>query len=175
MRPPKVDDYLAALEKMKKSRRDRIGVLGELGVTGIGAAAGWFAAAVIGAKVITVFGIGITVAATPIGWVIGSAALAGGAAYGIAGLVRGGGKYDTLKELSIRELEQRIEQLSRASKRSLGREPKMKNLISSLQLLVANGRLSQDETTDLLAAVEKGHVTINVAFEQIKALAETTR
>ena len=61
---------------------------------------------------------------------------------------------DALKELNIREIEQRIEQMRKRSRRTLRREPKMRSLISSLQLLVANRHLSQDEATHMIAAIE---------------------
>jgi hypothetical protein len=53
------DDYIQALEKMKQSPNDRIGILGSLGATGLGAAAGGGIVAVLGTTTATT-----TVAAT---------------------------------------------------------------------------------------------------------------
>jgi len=121
MKKPRVDEYLEALQRMKKSPRDRVGVFGELGVTGVGVAGGAAASGTIagafGATTIlgsTTLGSllgGVFVATTPVGWAIGSALVGGVIAYGAAQWVRSGSKFDTLKALDIRELEQRIERI----------------------------------------------------------------
>lgn len=168
----RLDDYLKALDKMTKSRRDRIGQLGELGVTGLGTAAGFWAAVVLGAKTITIFGFAVVVGTTPIGWLIGAAVLVGAVAYVLTKLVRSGGKYDTLKDLHIRALEQRINEMRDGAQRFIRREPKMTKIISSLQLLVANGHMTPDKSTRLLAAIEKKHLSVDEAFEQIHQLVQ---
>lgn len=177
-----IDDYIAALEKMKKSRRDRIGILGELGVTGLGVAGGIAAsgAAAAAAGAATIFGSttlasifgGVLVTTTPVGWVIGSAMAGGALAYAVAKLVRGGGKYDALKQVSIRELEERIQLLRKKARWSLRREPKVRKIIDGLELLVANAHISQDKATALLEAIEKKHLRPAEAFNWIQALIE---
>ncbi len=101
----------AALDKLKG--RDRVGVMGEgaalLGGAGAGAALAGSAAGMAGATTLlgstslaSLLG-GVFVTTTPIGWVVGSAAVAGAAGYGIAKLIRSGSKQDQLRgELSGR-------------------------------------------------------------------------
>lgn len=171
--PLGLDDYLETLETMKKSRRDRIGRLGELGIPVTTAIAGGLLAWWIGAaSFFTAFGYTFLIVSNPIGWVIGGATVMGALGYFFAKLARSGGKYDTLKNLNIRELEQRIHKMRTESKQSWSPEPKMRQLISSLQLLVANGHMSQDDSTNLIAAIENKHVSIDVAFKQIQDLVE---
>lgn len=175
-----LDDYLKALDKMKRSQRDRIGTLGDLGVTGLGVAGGiavsGASAAAVGVATLagsttlaSIFG-GFLVVTTPVGWVIGSAAVGGALAYGMAALVRSGGKYDTLKALNIRELELRVEQSRKKADRSALREPKLRQVITSVQCLVANGHMTQESATDFIGAVEKEHTSVDEAFDLIQAL-----
>lgn len=119
MKRPSLDEYVAALGQMKRSPRDRVGRLGSIGMTGIGTAGGAAAsgkiAAAAGASTIlgsTTLGNllgGVFVAATPVGWIIGSALAGGAIAYGAVRLVRSGSRFDTSREYDIRELEERIE------------------------------------------------------------------
>lgn len=167
-----LEDYLEALEKMKKSRRDRIGQLGELGVPVTAAVAGGLLAWAIGsASLVSVFGYTFLVLSNPIVWVVGGATVAGFLGYWFAKLARSGGKFDALKDLDIQELEKRIAELRAQADKKWRREPKFVNLISSVQLLVANGRMSQDTATAFIAAVEKKQLTIEDAFRQVQDLA----
>ena len=180
-----LDDYLEALERMKRSPRDRVGVLGELGVTGIGVAGGLAASGTIagafGATTIlgsTTLGSllgGVFVATTPVGWFIGSALAGGALAFGAARLVSNGSRFETLKKLDIAELEQRIEKLRQSADRSPLRQKKMREVITGVQYLVANGRLTQSKATDLLAAIQKKHLSIDDAFQQIRAFVHDER
>lgn len=122
-----VEEYISALEKMKKSPKDRIGALGELGATGLGGIAGaGLASATAGAAgVATLFGSttigsilgGIFVTTTPLGWVVGSVAIGGVVGYGISKLVSSGGKSDAIKKMNINELQQRVTQLQNQSQK----------------------------------------------------------
>ena len=66
----------------------------------------------------------------------------------------------------------RIRELRKQSATSLRREPKMRNFLSSLQLLVANGRMSQDKATALIEAIEKKRLLPKQAFDLIQALVD---
>ena len=85
MSDKKLKEYRNALKKIENSPRDRIGILGEVGIVAGGIAGGTAAAsgvaAVAGASTIlgstTLGGAlgGIFVATTPVGWFIGTAAI----------------------------------------------------------------------------------------------------
>jgi hypothetical protein len=171
------DDYVKALERMKKSSRDRLGILGELGVTGIGvgagiAASGTIAAAAGGATLAgssvlaSVLG-GVFVTSTPVGWVVGSAALGGLLACAAGKLIRGGAKADVRKLLTVEELEKRINLIRRQGQDADHREQKMQALITGLQHLVVNKRISQDKATQVLRAVENDELTPDAALDAI--------
>jgi len=175
-----VEEYILALEKMKESPKDRAGVLGKLGTTSLGGVAG---AAMAGttasaAGIATLFGSstlasvlgGVFVTTTPVGWVIGGIALGGTVGYGISKLVSSGGKSDAIKEMNIQELKERISKLKSQSQYSNQPNDKMVKIIEGIQLLIKNGRISQEESTDLLTGIEKGNITVDFAFNTIQEI-----
>ncbi len=175
-----VDEYIRALEKMKKSPRDRVGVLGELGATGLGgvAGAGLAGATASAAGIATIFGSstlgsilgGIFVTTTPVGWVVGSIAIGGAVGYGISKLANSGGKSDAIKQMNIRDLQERIRTLQNQSQYSPKTNDKMKKVIEGIQLLIKNNKISQDESTALLAGIENGSMTIDFVFSTINEI-----
>lgn len=178
-------EYIKALEKMKKSPRDRVGVLGELGATGLGgvAGAGLAGATASAAGVATIFGSstlgsilgGVFVTTTPVGWVVGSVAVGGAVGYGISKLASSGGKNDAIKMMNIRELQERIKTLKNQSQYSHKKNEKMKKVIEGIQLLIKNNKISQDESTALLAGIEKGNMTIDFVFNTIDEILTTNK
>jgi hypothetical protein len=181
MKPLTEKQYVDALEKMKTSPRDRIGILGELGVTGIGAAAGAaFSGAAAGAAgaatfagsstLASILG-GVFITTTPIGWVVGSVAVGAGVGYAISKLVRSGGKADVYRVHSIQELETRIKQLRAESVDGATFEEKFQQVITGVQYLVVNGRIGQEKATELVAGVEQKKIDIDDGLKAIEDLA----
>ncbi len=175
-------EYIKALEKMKKSPKDRIGTLGEMGALFIGAGGGVAAAGTIAgyAGATTLLGSstlgsllgGIFVTATPVGWVVGSAVAAGVLAYGAAKLVRSGGKSDAIKEMNQSELKKIIANKKRESDKASIDENKYKKLIEALQLLIVNKRITQQKSNELLIQIQKQHISVDFAFETIKNMSK---
>lgn len=175
-----VDEYVQALEKMKRGPRDRVGLLGELGVTGLGVTAGVVLSGSIAgtAGVATLAGSttlatilgGVFVTTTPVGWVVGAAVAGGTLAYAACKLVRSGAKCDTLKDMTVHELEDRIRLLQKEAKLSKSNENKMPKIITGMQCLIANSRITQEKSTELLAAIEKGQISIDDAFEMVNGI-----
>jgi hypothetical protein len=180
MKKLSLEEYVRALEKMKRSPRDRLGILGELGATGIGVTAGiavsGAAAGVAGAATLagsttlaSVLG-GIFVTATPIGWVVGAAAAGGTLAYAATKAIRSGSKAEFLKIRTIREIEERIRSLRVAALNDDSGDKKIAEIITSVQILVANHRLTQEKGTEILAAVEAKQLSVTEAFDLLQAL-----
>jgi hypothetical protein len=102
----------------KLGRRDAVGQTGELLGTIGGAAAGASAAGAIAGAAggTTLLGSsalagalgGLFVTATPVGWVIGAAAVAGAAGYGIVKLARSGGKHDEKRRQWAESLQSKL-------------------------------------------------------------------
>lgn len=178
-----IDGYINALEQMKNSSRDRIGILGDLGATSVGgmAGAGLAGTTASAAGVTTLFGSstlasilgGIFVTTTPVGWVLGSIVVGGAVGCGIGKLVRSGGQNDVVRKMNMRELERRIREQKIRAQNITGHEEKMRKMIEGLQLLVRNQVITQEDATGLLAGIEKGSITVNFAFKTIQEMIGT--
>jgi len=179
------EDYLRALERMKRSQRDRIGILGELGVTGIGTAAGvalsGMIASIVGASTLagstTLASIagGVFVTTTPVGWVAGSAIAGGALAYGLGRLIKSGAKCDYLKESKIQDLKEKIEELDRAASNTQVREEKIPKVISAIQYLVFHDLINQERATEVIEEIEKKRKTIDQVFEELESITAAKR
>ena len=130
-----LEDYIQALERMKKSPRDRVGIIGDLAATGIGSIAGVGAAGTVAgvAGATTILGSstlasvvgGVFVASTPVGWIAGLMVLGGAFGYGATRLIRGGQKQDIIKKQNMLQLQARIKELQIHSYRSTDKNEKM--------------------------------------------------
>lgn len=172
-------DYIEALEKMKKSSRDRVGILGELGSAGLGATAGVAASGTIAAAAgaSTLMGSttlasalgGVFVTTTPVGWVVGAGVAAGAAGYGISKLVRSGGVSDTLKKTNMEGLKSMISKKESEEVAAVD-EQGMGLLISAIQSKVSDGVLPQEKATVILSSVQAGELDIDFALESVEGL-----
>lgn len=179
-KPLSTEDYLHALDKMKRSPKDWVGILGEMGVTGLGGIAGASIAGVTAsaAGVATLFGSstlasilgGVVVTTTPVGWVIGSIGIGGAVGYGISKLIRSGEKSDTKKEINIQELTKKIGKMKHQNEYINKYDDKVAQIIDGVKLLIVNNMLSQEESNQLLAGIENGTISIDLAFENIQAI-----
>ena len=177
------EEYINALEAMKESTRDRIGILGEIGATGLGGIAGSGAAGVIAstAGTATLLGSstfasvmgGVFVTTTPVGWVVGSVIVGGVIGYSVSKLVRSGGKSDAVKKMNMRELREKIKKLRNQTKDINENNDKMIKIIEGLQLLIKNQKISQEESEDLLTGIKNGNIPIDSAFDNIHAILES--
>lgn len=172
------EEYLQALERMKMSPRDRIGILGEMGAVGLGGIAGIGVAGATAsaAGIATLFGSstlasilgGVFVTTTPVGWVVGSIGVGCAVGYGISKLARSGGKSDAIRKMNMRELSERIQKMRNQTQYINKHDDKMRKIIEGIQLLIKNQKISQEESTQLLTGIEKGNITIDLAFESIQ-------
>ena len=177
------EEYINALERMKKSSRDRVGILGEIGAAGLGGIAGSGVAGVIAstAGAATLFGSstlasvmgGVFVTTTPVGWVVGSVIVGGAVGYGVSKLVRSGGKSDAVKQMNMRELREIIQQLRNQTQNIDKSDDKMIKIIEGIQILIKNQKMTQEESTDLLVGIEKGNIAIDSAFSIIQEVLES--
>ena len=171
--PEQLED---AIEKLKG--KDKVGVLGEV-LSGAGGAAGGAAAAgtlASAAGASTLLGStslasalgGVFVTATPVGWVVGAAAIAGAAGYGIAKLVRSGSKQDQIREELIKRLEARI-----TKARETGNNNDNIQLVEFKQLLtiaLEKNLISDERAKSMVSLVEIGSMKPETAILRIKSL-----
>jgi len=171
---------LKIIDDLEKNPRDKIRILGDAGITAIGAGLGAAAAGTLAAAagVTSIFGVttaaswvgGAFVAATPIGWVLGAAAAAGVAAYGVSRMIRGGGlaegrKFELLQK--YREDAKSIEAKEEAG--SILSEDRTQ-FILSLRELIDKDAIPPETAFKLIEQVEQGRVPLSQAFALILSL-----
>ena len=165
----------AALDKLKG--RDRVGVMGEgaalLGGAGAGAALAGSAAGMAGATTLlgstslaSLLG-GVFVTTTPIGWVVGSAAVAGAAGYGIAKLIRSGSKQDQRRDALSERLATRL-----MLHHKPGAEDELEALLAAA---LKAGTVSSESGQKMRAQIEAKLLSVDLALLRLRAIAGSQR
>lgn len=168
------------IDELEKKPYDKVRILGDSGITIIGAGLGAAAVSTIAstagctsvAGVTTVLSwFGITaVSATPVGWIIGAAAAGGAVTYGISRLIRGGSLSEGRKKellLKYKDDARAIEAKEQAG--SITDEDKTRFIISIRELIEKNA-ITPDKAKDLIEYVENGRIAISEAFMMIQGL-----
>ena len=165
----------ATIEKL--DGRDKVGVSAEVLGTAGGAAAGVAAAGTFAglAGASTILGSstlgsalgGIFVATTPVGWVVGSAVLAGAAGYGLTKLARSGARQDRLREEIVTRLMRRKQAMNEGS----AAQSNLTDLAQLVAVALAAGTISEAQGLRMVGLVERGTLSVEVAVKRIKALA----
>jgi hypothetical protein len=164
-----------AVDKLKG--RDKLGVAGDGLAAAGGAAAGVAAAGTIAgaAGATTLFGSttlagalgGIFVTTTPVGWIIGSAALVGAAGYVISKLIRSGAKQDQVRKDLIERLNKRLQSIRSDSTN----KDALTELNQLLTVAIASELIQEDQASRMVALIEKGLLDPHIALTRIRALA----
>jgi hypothetical protein len=169
-----------AIEKLKG--KDKVGVLGEVltGVTGsaAGAAAAGTLASAAGAS--TLLGStslagalgGVFVTATPVGWVVGAAAVAGAAGYGISKLVRSGSKHDQIREQLIKRLEARITKINIDTDTVEENQAPLIELGELLSIALDKNLITDARAESMVKLMENGSLNPDIAIQRLKSLIE---
>lgn len=164
-----------AIEKL--GGRDKIGVSAEAMAAAGGVAAGAAAAGTIagaaGATTLlgstglaSVFG-GVFVAATPVGWVLGSAVVCGFAGYTLMKLAYSGAQQDIARKEMIGRLTDRLSLLQTQSEEQ-GPIVELKQLVV---LTMASSLISDEQGRRMITLVEKGSMSPVIAIGRLKSLA----
>ena len=163
-------------EAINKLRgRDKIGIVGDVAVVAGSAAAGVAvsgtvagaagATTLLGSTTLAAWLGGIFVTTTPVGWVVGSAAVAGIAGYSLTRLVRSGGWHDRIREQYSDILNTKLF----AQHTSEG-ETDFAELEVLLGLAVANEAIEAAKADQILAFVKGGKLSEAIAVKRIMAL-----
>lgn len=168
----KVENAIAKLDT-----RDKVGVSAEILTAAGGAAAGAAAAGTIagaaGATTLlgstglaSLFG-GIFVTTTPIGWVIGSAVIAGAAGYGLMKMARSGAEQDIVRREMIERLTQKLADIQ-ADTEDQSPIGELKRLFA---LTLATNLISEEQGRRMIDLVERGAMDPSIAAKRLKYLA----
>jgi len=173
------EQILKAIEQLEKNPHDKLGILGDVGITALGAVGAGAAVAAAGITtsipiITAITGIGMVVAA-PLGLVAGAALAGGAACYGVSRLIKGGGYNEAKKAEMLQQLNEQLREVEtkeRASK--LGESDKTKFIVS-LKEPVRLNLISPKEAQDLMRAVENGQIPIKEAINMVKAIIEAAQ
>ena len=171
---------LSLIDDLESTPNDKGRILGDVGITvvgaGLGVAAAGTAAAAVGAT--SIFGVtsvagwlGLTVvAATPVGWVLGGAAAAGAAAYSVSRLIRNGGMSEGKKAELLNRY--REESRSIAAKEAAGgiTDADRTKFIVALRDLISKEVIPPDVAWRFIEQVESGNLPISQGFALISDL-----
>lgn len=168
------DQLLKLIDGLEKNPNDKVRVLGDVGISvvgaGLGAAAAGTLAAAAGATSIlgvtsAAGALGVTVvAATPVGWVLGSAAAAGAAAYGVSRLIKNGSLSEGRKaELLNRYRDEAREAEAKETAGTITDDDRTKFIVS-LRELIEKELMPADLAFRLIEQVERGGLPISKAL-----------
>lgn len=157
--------------------RDRVGVVGEgavvAGSTVAGAALSGVAAGAAGATSLlgstSLAGLlgGVFVTTTPVGWVIGSAAIAGAAGYGVVKLIRSGSQQDRVRAEISKRLGVRLAEKAEAP--SVGERDELVRLTG---MATDSEMLSLQSAAKMIGLVDTGALSLDLALQRTRALVE---
>ena len=174
------EQLLKLIDELEKHPTDKLRIMGDAGITILGATLGGAAAGTLAAAAGVTSIVGITTAAswigftlvatTPIGWIAGSAVAAGAVAYGVTRLIRGGGLAEGRKAELLqvyREEARGIEAKERAG--TIASEDRTR-FILSLRELIDKNFIPPTNAFRLIEQVEQGRIALSQAFELIQLL-----
>ncbi|MGJ0310770.1 hypothetical protein [Aliarcobacter cryaerophilus] len=171
----KLSDYSEALKKISESPKDRVGILGEVGIVGLGVATGiggaGTVAAAAGATTIlgssTLGGLlgGVFIATTPVGWVVGTAVAGGAVAYGLSKLFKSGNVSDERKAQNIKNIKNKIEELEKEKNKAKDIDEKHAKVASMYLELIDANLVSEDTVKEILEGIQSGSINIDMAFK----------
>ena len=171
---------LKVIDELEKRPADRVRLLGDLGITvvgaGLGAAAASTAAAAAGVTSVTVLSslasaLGLTVVvATPVGWTIGVAAAGGALAYGVSRLIRSGGLSEGRKRELLQTCQDRIREMEQKERAAEVTGHDRVQFITSLREVIEKGAIPPLNAFRLIEAVEQGTIAVSDAYRLVCAL-----
>lgn len=179
---PKVskEQLIQLIRDLEKRPNDKVRILGDAGITvigaGLGVAAAGTLATVAGATSIagltTAAGwVGLTVVgATPAGWIIGSAAAAGAVAYGVSRLIRNGGLAEGRKAELLQTYREEVLRAEAKERTGSIQADDRTRFVLSLRELIDKNVIPPLNAFRLIEQIEQGRISISQGFALIQGL-----
>jgi hypothetical protein len=180
--PPKPtkQKLLKMIDELEKNPEDKVSILGDAGITLIGAGLGIAASGIVASTVgaTSIFGIttmagwlGVTaVATTPIGWIIGCATAAGAAAYGVSRLIRSGGLAEGRKKELLQQYKEDAKKMEIKENADNIIDLDKTVFIISIRDLIDKDVISPEDAASLIKNVEQGTISISHAYSLLENL-----
>lgn len=174
---PNKEQLLEAIKRLKQNPHDKVGILGDLGITAAGAGAGIAAAALLGTTtasipIITALtGFGMVVAA-PVTLVAGAAVAGGAALYGLSRLIKDGGFQEGKRDELEREYEERLRDIEAKERCSKVKKQDLTDFYVLFEDALKLNLISNEDAYQLIQAVELGQIPLSEADMLVKKLFE---
>lgn len=162
------------IDQLEKNPDDKLRILGDAGITVVGAglglaAAGTLASAAGATSLLSLFGYSL-VAATPVGWLVGSALAAGAVAYGVSRVIHDGGMAEgRRKELLIKYREEKNSMEAKERAGDISESDKTRFIIATREIVDKN-IISPEDASELIKHVQQGDIPVSQAFLMIETL-----
>lgn len=177
---PTKEQLLKIIDELERHPEDKISILGNAGITFIGAGLGIAASGTIASTLgaTSIFGIttlagwfGVTaIATTPVGWILGCAAVAGSAAYGISRLIHHGGLAEGKKRELLQNYRESIQKMEIKENSDSILESDKTDFVLSIRELIDKDVISPEDATNLIKTVELGSVSLSHAYTLLENL-----
>ena len=171
---------LKLIDHLENKPADKGRILGDIGITAVGAGLGAAAAGTVAAAAgaTSIFGVttvaswlGLTVvAATPVGWILGGAAAAGVATFTVSRLIRNGGMTEGRKAELLNRYRDEARLLAAKEQAGSISDSDRTRFIVSLRDLITKDVIPPDVALRLIEQVERGGLPISQAFTLLSDL-----
>jgi uncharacterized membrane protein YjjP (DUF1212 family) len=173
-------ELLRAIKQIEKNPNDRVKILGEIGIAGIGVVAGGASAAILGAgtasiPVITALtGLGLAVAA-PVTLVAGAAVAGGLATYGVAKLVSGGAAQEAKRCEIKKRLEEQLREIEAEEQKAKLTTSNKNAFIIFLRTPLEQNLITAEQAQQLIEFVEGGQMSLEEAYQLLDNLLDENK
>lgn len=179
------EQLLKAINQLEKNPNDKLRILGDVGIVGVGTALGIASAGTIATvagatsiPVLTTVGswVGVTiVGATPVGWVVGAAVAGGAAAFGVSRLIKNGSYMEGKQKQLLSILKDKIREIESKERASSIEETDKTQFHIFLREPLNNELISADDAQGLMMAVESGQVPLSQAYQLVKDIIDSAK
>lgn len=172
---PTKEQLLKTIERLKQNPHDKVGILGDIGITAAGAAgaagiAAFFGATTASIPIITALtGIGMVVAA-PITLVAGAAVAGGATLYGISRLIKDGGFHEGKRDEMLREYEEKLRDIEVKERCSEVKKQDLTDFHVFLEDPLKLNLISAEDAYRLIQSVELGQIPLSEAYKLARQL-----
>lgn len=170
------EQLIKLIEQLEKDPNDRIGILGDVGVTALGAAGAGTAAALFGSTIASIplvtalTGISFGVVAAPFAAVAGAAVVGGAAVYGVSRLIKDGGFNEGKRKQLLNELNEKLKEIEINERQSNINDRDKTDFYSFLKEPLKYKLISPDDASQLIKSVESGHISLSAAYKLVRDL-----
>lgn len=163
------EQILKAIEQLEKTPNDKLDILADIGVAGLGAGGGGAAAFAFGGGVIPIlFGLITIPVAAPLGVVAGAAVLGGAALVGAKRVLIDGTRMEGKKAEMLRQLKEQLREAEAKERASRVQDNDKKNFRTFLDEQVKLDLISSKDADDLIMAVETGQMLLTEATQLVQ-------